>query len=279
MFDRTISSPNRKIFHDLNPKAQRHWYYKDILKFHEDQQAADPDYGYNYGHFTIADNMSISGEQLRQILKTYDKNSVWYKRDILGNRCIADGLVYPMFEESRHVLKSLPETEGDYYVSSDFGVQNATVFLLWRKERGESRWICLREYYYSGTAEQRQATVSKLVDGLCGILNGITPKRVIVDPSAAPLKVELRQKGYYTQNAQNDVLYGISDVCSLLEAGGLAFMPCCKRTIEEFGSYLWDRSAAERGEDAPLKENDHCMDSVRYFARTMRLVKRAGKNV
>lgn len=34
-------------------------------------------------------------------------------------------------------------------------------------------------------------------------------------------------------------------------------------------------SAEPYDEDAPLKENDHAMDAVRYFVRTMRLVKRA----
>lgn len=96
VFDRTISSPDRKVFHDLNPKAQGHWYY-DILKFHEEQQRLDPAYGYNYGHFTIADNMSVSDEQLRRILKTYDKSTVWYARDILGQRKAAEGLIYQYF--------------------------------------------------------------------------------------------------------------------------------------------------------------------------------------
>lgn len=96
VFDRTISSPDRKVFHDLNPKAQGHWYY-DILDFHEKQEVADPAYGYNYGHFTIADNMSISDEQLRRILRTYDKSTVWYARDILGLRKTAEGLVYSYF--------------------------------------------------------------------------------------------------------------------------------------------------------------------------------------
>ena len=53
VFDRTLSSSNRKIFHDLNPKEEEHWYYTDILKFHEEQQAKNSKYGYNYGHFTL----------------------------------------------------------------------------------------------------------------------------------------------------------------------------------------------------------------------------------
>ena len=99
VFDRTISSPDRKVFHDLNPKNPEHWYY-NILDFHEKQQAVEPSYGYNYGHFTIADNMSISDAQLRSVLKTYNKDSVWYKRDILGKRCIAEGLIYQTFADN-----------------------------------------------------------------------------------------------------------------------------------------------------------------------------------
>lgn len=108
---RTLSSSKRRIFHDLNPKDEYDVYYTDILAYHEEMQKNDPNYGYNYGHFTIADNMSISNERLREILRTYDKNSVWYKRDILGLRAVAEGIIFKYFAEN-------PEPylfdEGDY---------------------------------------------------------------------------------------------------------------------------------------------------------------------
>ena len=100
VFDRTLSSGNRKIFHDLNPKDPHHFYYDDVLAFHEEQQKLNEDYGYNYGHFTIADNMSISNSKLRAILRTYQKGTVWYRRDILGERAIAEGLVFPYFADN-----------------------------------------------------------------------------------------------------------------------------------------------------------------------------------
>ena len=99
-FDRTLSSDDRAIYHDMNPKAPGHWYYKDVLDFHEKQQRANPAYGYNYGHFTIADNMSISDEKLKKELSTYDKQSVWYKRDIKGQRIAAEGIIYRLFAEN-----------------------------------------------------------------------------------------------------------------------------------------------------------------------------------
>lgn len=95
--DRTIASSNRKIFHDLNPKGKNHWYYKDFLAYHEEQQNKDSNYGYNYGHTTLVDNYSLSDEQIRIVLKSYDKNSIYYKRDIKGQREEAEGLVFPYF--------------------------------------------------------------------------------------------------------------------------------------------------------------------------------------
>ena len=97
VFDRTISSADRKVFHDLNPKAESHWYYRDVLEFHQGEQEKDKTYGYNYGHFTIADNLSISDAKLRQILRTYEKGTVWYERDILGRRKTAQGIIFPTF--------------------------------------------------------------------------------------------------------------------------------------------------------------------------------------
>ena len=101
VMDRTISSSNRKIFHDLNPKPPAHWYYTEILDFHEQQQKLDKNYGYNYEHFNIFDNMSITDEQLKTILKTYDKSSIWYKRDILGKRIASAGILFDLIANNK----------------------------------------------------------------------------------------------------------------------------------------------------------------------------------
>lgn len=273
-FNRQIASKTRRVFWDLNPSSPANFIYKDYIdKFEET-------YGerYNYEHFTIRDNASITEDRIRDIESQYDKNSVWYRRDILGERCNAEGLVYPMFNKDIHVVrKDDAQTEGDYYVSSDYGIQNATVFLLWQKEVGSKRWICLNEYYYSGRDNHYQKTVSEHVKGLIQMLNGIEPRAIIVDPSASALITEIRRKGYHVRRADNDVKEGIDDVSTMLANQLLAFCDCCVNTIGEFGIYSWDEKASERGEDAPLKENDHAMDATRYFVRTKYLVRRTNK--
>jgi len=119
--DRTISSDDRKIFHDLNPKSPKHWYYEDYLKFHEEQQKSNPDYGFNYCEFNIFDNLSISNDKLKKILSTYDKNSIWYKRDILGKRVASESFLFmPIIENEKKFYTTTPNIG---YISTgiDFG--------------------------------------------------------------------------------------------------------------------------------------------------------------
>lgn len=121
VMDRTISSSNRKIFHDLNPKPPSHWYYTDILDFHEQQQKLDENYGYNYEHFNIFDNMSIKDEQLRTILKTYDKSSIWYKRDILGQRIANAGILFDLIANNKERYITRDKITGIITTGVDFG--------------------------------------------------------------------------------------------------------------------------------------------------------------
>lgn len=264
---RTLTFADAKIWFNCNPENRLHWFNQEWVE-KADQKGAV------HLHFLMQDNPILTD---REIAKTESMFSgVFYDRYIRGLWVAAEGLIYDMFDEGVHVLHEEPDTEGDYYVSSDYGIQNATVFLLWRRIRGTDKWVILREWYYSGRDEKKQKTVSALVGGAKGMLDGIMPKRFIVDPSAAALIVELRKQGYKVQSADNAVLDGIADVGTMLNAQRLFVMDTCRDTINEFGVYAWDEKAADKGEDKPIKANDHAMDAVRYFVRTRKLVKKGG---
>lgn len=267
VFDRTLSSPDRKIFHDLNPKAEAHWYYQDVLNFHEEKLKANPKYGLNYGHFTIADNMSISDDQLRAVLSTYDRKSVWYARDILGQRKMAEGLVYPMFSMEKHVVKGvIPySSRHRYYVSIDYGTVNPFAAGLWDFDPVSHKAIMIRELYYRGGSANRTDNEGyyRLLKKLIG---DIKIEYIIIDPSASSM-IETIEKyaEWLVVRADNDVLNGIQDVTKFLNMGLLLFHESCKETFKEFDQYSWDE---ESGEDAVIKEFDHSMDQIRYFCRT-----------
>lgn len=253
-----------KFWFNCNPDGPFHWFYRKwVLKCRKRKLV--------YLHFLMTDNLTLDAQVLERYAVQY--TGVFFQRFIKGLWAAADGLIYDMFDKDRHVADEAPPTEGDFYVSCDFGVQNPTAFLLWRKEKGKDRWICLKEYYYSGREKRKQKTVAQYVADLKKWLGDTKPRKIVVDPSATALIVELKQNGFTVLTADNEVGRGISDVSVMLNTDRLLFLSVCKRTIREFGAYVWDAKAAEHGEERPVKTNDHAMDAVRYFVRSKRLVK------
>lgn len=260
------SVTGRKLWFNCNPEGQLHWFYQEWILEAESKNAL-------HLHFGLDDNPSLD-EKIKEYYRSMYVG-VFFQRYIEGQWVSAEGVIYADMFTKENILTedqiSKMSFEGEYYVTSDFGIQNPTVFLLWRKVAGEQRYVCLREWCYSGREERRQKTTAELVDGLDELCQGVKPKMVIIDPSASALKVEARQRGYRVADADNDVLNGIAHTGKLLQDDKLLFSESCKNTIDEFSLYMWDEKAAERGEDVPIKENDHSMDAVRYFVNTMRL--------
>lgn len=95
-FNRQLAAINRKIFWDLNPEHPKAPIYTKYLDVYAEKAAAGTLLGgYNYEHFNIFQNINISQQRLQEIISQYDKGSIWYIRDIEGNRAIAEGLIYP----------------------------------------------------------------------------------------------------------------------------------------------------------------------------------------
>lgn len=249
-----------KFWFNCNPDGPYHWFKVNwIDKLHEKNLL--------YLHFTMDDNLSLSERIKERYRSMY--TGVFFKRYILGLWVVAEGIVYDMFDAAKHVISELKDLITDtYYVSCDYGTQNATVFLLWCKDK-TGKWIAIREYYYSGRDESEQKTDSEYADDLEKWLDGIKSRKIIIDPAAASFIAELRKRGYIIKKARNDVLDGIRFVGSLLNQEKIAIHECCTNTIKEFSSYIWDAKACERGEDKPIKQHDHAMDALRYFCYTI----------
>ncbi len=281
-----------KFWFNCNPDGPYHWFkvnwidksigYLGKKKADELEQKAgkeNKDLGLKkilYLHFTMDDNLSLSETVKARYRSLY--TGVFFQRYILGLWTVAEGIIYDMFLHNRHVVKemSVPEI-GKYYVSCDYGTQNATVFLLWSKGV-DGKWYCIREYYYSGRDESTQKTDDEYANDLEEFLNGIRPLSIIVDPAAASFIALLKKRGYKVKKARNDVLDGIRFTGMELNNGEIIFLACCENTIKEFASYIWDAKACERGEDKPVKQHDHAMDAVRYFCYTI-LFKRGGVKI
>lgn len=248
-----------KFWFNCNPDGPYHWFKLNWIDKCKEKQLL-------YLHFTMDDNLSLSEKVKVRYRSMY--TGVFYKRYILGLWAMAEGIIYDMFDAAKHIVTGRQEAIGSKYVSVDYGTQNATVYLLWEKSR-KGQWTATKEYYYSGREEGAQKTNSEYADDMEKFLDGLTVESIIVDPAAASFIAELKKRGLRVKKAKNDVLDGIRFVGNLLNLGLLLFSEDCKETIKEFGSYIWDDKALEHGEDRPVKQYDHCMDAVRYFAYTI----------
>ncbi|MGN1383640.1 MAG: PBSX family phage terminase large subunit [Eubacterium sp.] len=248
-----------KWWFNCNPEGPNHFFKKEWIDKRQQKNLI-------YLHFTMDDNLSLSDEIKQRYRGMY--SGVFFKRYILGMWVAAEGLIYDMFDEKRHVVPAFRAVpSGRMYVSCDYGTQNPTVFLLWAKVDG--KWTVIREYYYDGRNSKRQKTDSEYAEDLRMWLGSISPISIVVDPSAASFIAELRKHGFTVKKAKNDVLDGIRYVATLLNEDEIAFSDGCTNLIREFRSYVWDEKAVERGEDKPIKQFDHAMDAMRYFCYTI----------
>ena len=246
-----------RFWFNCNPEGPEHWFYRNWICRAGERNLL-------YLHFTMQDNPALSPAIRRRYEGLYA--GVFRQRYVLGLWVAAQGQIYDMFDPNRHMVRQLPALGGERYVSVDYGTQNPTVFLLWQQgEQGS--WYCVKEYYWSGREQMRQKTDGEYADDLDAFLEGTRPRAVVVDPSAASFIALLRQRGYAIQGADNQVLTGIRRTGELLQEGKLLFAEGCVNTRREFLSYVWDEAGG--GQDRPVKENDHCMDAVRYFVSTV----------
>jgi len=268
-FGRQLAAKSPLVLWDLNPCNPGHKIYSDYIDAYKKSFVG----GYQYQHFTIKDNLSISEVRRAEIESQYTKGSVWYRRDILGERCIAEGLIYPMYEKAIHEAPDV--TPSEYRLSIDYGTQNA--FAAYLIGKIDKVWYALREYYYSGRDSKIQKTDAQYLNDLVAFVCDIdTGRRIktIIDPSAASFIALLKkyEHRFTVLKADNDVADGIRETANALDNGYLVITPRCENLIEEMSGYSWDPKAED---DRPIKEKDHGCDAVRYFVKTEHVIREA----
>jgi len=255
----------------LNPQSPNHWLKKFL----------DSNADIYQQKYTIFDNPFLDPAFVDNLCREY-AGTVYYQRFILGEWTLAEGLIYPMYEDA---LETPPDEKPDAVgLSIDYGTQNAFAALLWGKYG--ATWYLVREYYYSGRDTGVQKTDEEYADALDSFLLDLTqPKeedeepmvttynkiRTVIDPSAASFIALLKKRGKYrVVPADNAVLDGIRETATCVKNGRIKINPECKNTVRELQGYVWDEKADE---DKPVKENDHAADALRYWVKTNRLAK------
>lgn len=261
-----------KFWFNCNPDNPRHWFkvnWIDMCACNMSGQQAEECRANGvelknmiYLHFTMDNNLSLDEEIKRRYRSMY--KGVFYKRFILGLWCIAEGLVYSMFNEEKHVIRGECPQSPMHFVSIDYGTVNPFSAGIWGFDG--RRAIRERELYYNARATGIRKDDEAYYEMLKELIGNTPIEYIIIDPSAASFIEVIKKHGDYgVKGAANDVLDGIRVVTTLLNAGRLFFHESCVNSIEEFGLYSWSEDS---GEDKVIKENDHAMDDIRYFCYT-----------
>ena len=256
-----LRQPGAKLIATTNPDSPSHWLKTEYIDRADELDFLDI-------KFLLSDNSTLPQEYVENIRREYV--GVFYERFILGNWVNAEGMIYPLFQEA---IEEAPKLIGasEHVLSIDYGTQNAFAALIW--ERHGNAWYAIKEYYYSGRATNKQKTDDEYGMDMDEFVKPFSSHErhieTIIDPSAASFIALLKKKNWSkVRAARNDVDDGIRETASAMYRGLIKFSPNLKCWRREIEGYVW-----EEGTEKPVKENDHLMDSMRYFVATKRIAK------
>lgn len=258
-------NPNASIMEWVAKMGQR----PDCIHIHTDYRDVPPSW--------LGPDLIESAEALREIdPKQYEW--VW-----LG-KCIGiEDVIYYMFSPEKHLYRfaDYPDEEkrriGEIGIGVDYGQQNPTTFEAFGIDYEAQKLRGIAEYYHSGRDEGKQKSPSEYAQDLKVMCDAIeimydrVVSYIFIDPSAAGLIEEVRRVLPHVtiMKAKNDVKLGISRVQKFLSFCKLLVSDTQTHLIKEFGLYQYDPKSIERGEEVPLKINDHCCDALRYLVMGM----------
>lgn len=289
-----LSVEGAQLFATTNPDAPAHWLKKrwlDRAALHLPGAGravrhpctvcgwtqcppgrCDDDQRLNLARFSfrLTDNPYLPPDYVRQISREYV--GLWYRRYILGEWVVAEGAVYEMFDPARHVVARLPHGEWiarELGTGVDYGTRNPFAAIrLAITNRG--RLYVAGEWGHNPDTARRQLTDADFSTQLRAWLGRHGGDGwLCVDPSAASFKVQLHRDGARSvTDADNAVGDGIRTVASLLGTDRLVIDQSATGLLDELPGYSWDDKAAAKGEDRPIKVNDHYCDALRYAVAT-----------
>lgn len=269
--------PGARLLATTNPGSFNHWLRQQFILQAEAKNMVVFD-------FTMDDNPSLTPEYIADMKASF--TGAFYDRFIKGLWTNAEGAIHDMWDPKKHQIAwaDLPIMWKILGVGIDYGTTNPTSAMMLGIAlhtdtfgKHHPKLYLIDEWRYESVSERQKLTDAELSRRLREWLAEshlpenqprITPDYTILDPSAASFRVQLQQDGLLSTQADNDVLDGIRTVSSLLSAGKLLVTERCTGWLKEVTEYVWDAKASEKGDDKPVKANDHSQDAARYVIKT-----------
>lgn len=293
-----LSIPDAQWFGTGNPASATHWLKTGVINRAMTEIDLNGNVIHRYGddavevrvfHFQLKDNPTLDADFVRRLEREY--TGIFYQRFILGKWVMAEGAVYPMWDENLHVIPNhkVPFITRWIGTGTDVGHTNpfhSVLLGLGADPRNDSEkaLFITHEWRHDPRATMRDMTALEYVQAyrkwlveaeIPGVqepgrlpLCGIEPEQHFVDPAAKGYRIQLFRDGINSWPADNAVLDGISTGATLLKSRKLYVAERCTELRAEFPDYAWDDKAAAKGEDKVLKVRDHGLDAGRYAWET-----------
>lgn len=253
---------------DLNPCPPKHPIYEQYIDAYRESFAGK----YVYEHFTIFDNATISEERRNAEIAARINHPTWYRRDILGVRAVAEGVIYRDFTDSpqsmivnRDWLKDHPLTA--CLIGVDFGGNGSGhAFCCTGFERGFTGVVTLAEWYHKGeiTPEKLESAFVEF----CRMCIDLFGARAAYCDSAESTLIKGLEAAAIRNRLPLEVKkarkYPINDRIRFLtrQMGGGRYhiMDTCRHTIDALSSAVWD--SKHTTEDVRLDNGTSNIDSL-----------------
>ena len=262
------SLPGSKIFMTCNPTNPNNFIHQEYVCNENGIKAGE----IKVTNFLLEDNQSLSSEYIRHVKSIYPEDSVFYKRNIQGMWVSGQGLIFDSFN-TNNIFSG--EVDLDYYdyleIGSDYGTSTTTCYSLVGinefDDHNEFDVICesghdATRLNCSQTDVERVHDIIRLQDEYhLDDCNMFYPSH-----DAGSLKAALEKTPEFIMDLQTftpNTLECIQEMSSLFYQNYLRIHESCTETIQQLHGYEWDSKAAQRGEDKPVKKDDHYIDSMR----------------
>ena len=263
------SADGAKMFWTMNPDSPYHFIYTDYISNTELLNSGTV----KCWHFTLEDNLHLSPRYIEELKRVNRKSQVNYKRNILGQWVIAEGIIYDSFDETIHVFHDDHTSMFDEInICCDYGVSTVTTFgvmgIVKDTKNGNSYYL-QEETYYDASKKGVAQSDSDRVNDIIRLQNkyGLGRRSTIFLPhDAASLKAQCRKDKRIRMKVRTyapDTFKDINRIQDLFNNRRFFIHESCKNSITQAQTYCWDTKAQQRGEDKPLKVDDHCPDMWR----------------
>ncbi len=258
-----------KMFWTMNPESPYHFIYTDYITNQDLINSGTV----KAWHFTLEDNLHLSKRYIEELKRVNRKSQVNYKRNILGQWVIAEGVIYDSFDEKVHVFHDdLTSTFDEINICCDYGVSTVTTFGVMgivKNTKEGNKYYLQEETYYDAQQRGVAQSDSDRVDDIVRLQNkyGLNRRSTIFLPhDAASLKAQCRKDPRIQMKVRTyapDTYKDINRIQDLFNTRRFFIHESCKNSITQAQTYCWDTKAQQRGEDKPLKVDDHCPDMWR----------------